>query len=168
MFHSNSSPLGQEKCQGMCIFDATHGSLRLTQRLAESFDQVVENAISMARSQSNDEIANELEALREGASTLQPVAAGPTADTAAGLDGEWAVLIADGGTAMLSTDLSTREVTVLGHRYTPLGLLYDLEPEQPGVSWRVIARDVRPIYGKSPLVRVNLVTGETEAVVAGQ
>jgi hypothetical protein len=164
MFHSNTSPLGQEKCQGMCIFDATHGSLRLTRRLAESFDEVIERAVSLARAQEDDEMADELEALCDAASTLQPIPAGPTGDAAAGLDGEYAILIAEGGTGMLTTDLATREVTVRGYRYTPLGLLYELEPEQPGVSWRVVARDVRPIYGRSPLVKVNLVTGEVEPV----
>ncbi|MBW2005319.1 MAG: DEAD/DEAH box helicase, partial [Deltaproteobacteria bacterium] len=34
-FYSNISPIGTEKCKGACIFDATHGSLRLTERLAE-------------------------------------------------------------------------------------------------------------------------------------
>jgi len=48
-FHANASPLGNEECQGMCVFDATHGSLRLTQRLAESLPDVLETAVALAR-----------------------------------------------------------------------------------------------------------------------
>jgi len=49
---------------------------------------------------------------------------------------------------------------VRNHRYTPRGLLYELEPERPGCTWLVSARDVTPIFGRSQLLRVNLVTGE--------
>ena len=50
-FHVRVSPTGIEKCLGMCIFDATQGSLRLTERLADSFGDILEEAILFARLQ---------------------------------------------------------------------------------------------------------------------
>jgi DEAD/DEAH box helicase domain-containing protein len=167
MFHANQSPLGAEKCQGMCIFDATHGSLRLTQRLAERFPEVLETARSLAASQGINDLASEIEAFRHAVLALRDT---PTAAIETSLSGcaddEWATVIAAGGTGMLVTGTRTVEVVVRGHRYTPRGLLYELEPEQPGTTWLVTARDVRPIFGHSPLVRLNLVTAQTEPLAA--
>ena len=55
----------------------------------------------------------------------------------------------------------TEEVEVIGHRYTPQGLLYELRSPEPQVAWMVRASTVIPIYGMTKLVRTNLVTGET-------
>ena len=167
MFHANASPLGADRCQGMCVFDATHGSLRLTQRLAEQFPEVLETARSLAASQGANDLANELEALRDAVLAFReaPTAAGESS-VPSPADDEWATVIAVGGTAMLVSGTRTVEVVVRGHRYTPRGLLYELEPEQPGTTWLVAARDVRPIFGHSPLIRLNLVTAETEPLAA--
>ncbi|HXH09449.1 MAG TPA: hypothetical protein VNP04_06780 [Alphaproteobacteria bacterium] len=64
LFHANTSPLSQEKCQGMCVFDATHGSLRLTQRLGEGFPEVLEIAIALATAQDDLELADDLLSMR--------------------------------------------------------------------------------------------------------
>ena len=168
MFHANTSPLGNEKCQGMCVFDATHGSLRLTQRLAESFPGVLEMAIALANAQDEVELAVELLSMQQAVMELEHttrIQFGAPMDFQSWAEDDWVVLIAPGGVGilgMLQSDRGPREVKIRDYRYTPRGLLYDLEPEQPDLTfWQVAARDVRPIYGRSPLIRVNLVTGET-------
>ena len=161
LFHANQSPLGEGKVQGMCVYDATHGSLRLTQRLAENFADVVEAARSVAAANGDTELAVELAAFAEEVATLSP----GTARAASGMvepapESEWVQVVAAGGAAMLVDAGNPTEVTVVGHRYTPRGLLYELEPQQPGTKWRVVARDVQPIYGRSPMAQLNLETGE--------
>jgi DEAD/DEAH box helicase domain-containing protein len=165
-FHANGSPIGSEKCQGMCLFDATHGSLRLTQRLAERFAEVLDTARAIALGQQDDARAAELAALRDAVGALEAAPAGPAGALSEQADDECVTVIAPGGAGMLVSGGRTGEVTVRGHRYTPRGLLYELGPEQPGVTWLVVARDVRPIFGKSPLVRLNLVTGESFALAS--
>lgn len=48
-FHSNVSPVAAKSagCKGICIYDATHGSLRLTQQLAENFGEIVGKAFDL-------------------------------------------------------------------------------------------------------------------------
>lgn len=163
MFHAKASPLGNEKCQGMCVFDATHGSLRLTQRLAESFPEVLETAFALATARRDLNLAAELQSMQqavlqlERATVLQP---GRPVDAQSASPDEWVILIAEGSVGMLESDTGAQEVRIRGYRYTPRGLLYDLEPAQPGLTvWQVAARDVRSIYGQSQLIQVNLVTG---------
>ena len=72
LFHANASPLGQEKCQGMCVFDATHGSLRLTQRLGEAFPEVLEISVALAKTQDEPELAQDLLLMRQAVMTLEP------------------------------------------------------------------------------------------------
>jgi hypothetical protein len=53
------------------------------------------------------------------------------------------------------------DVTVKGVRYTPQGLLYELESPKPG-RWMVVQSSVQPLNGETRLVRFNLTTGEME------
>ena len=90
---------------------------------------------------------------------------------------EWTVLIARGTTAMHAHVKSGLiEVTVRNYRYTPQGLLYELEPLRPVVArdqegevvevpkgkWLVPGRSVQSINGQTRLMRVDLTTGEEE------
>lgn len=71
-----------------------------------------------------------------------------------------AVVIASGQVGMHVAAGETREVRVLGWRYTPRGLMYQIESSTPGVRESVPAEAVQAIRGVSQLVRVNLTTGE--------
>ena len=166
MFHANVSPLGNNKCQGICIFDATHGSLRLTQRLAENFQEVLETGMALSKAQEESEIAFALDSMRKAAGELHVISlpGGPPVTQPPPID-DWVTLIDRGGTGMLQLDNGMVEVKIRDFRYTPKGLLYDLEPTQPDVKiWQVATRDVRPIYDKSPLIQFNPITGETRPV----
>ncbi len=162
-FFTRSAPAAVGECQGWCVYDATYGSLRLTEALAARFPAVAELALDMGRAEGADQaIIRQLRQLRRLAEGLEerPVQMAATALPTS--EGDWAVLIARGQKAMLMKEAATEEVTVVDHRYTPRGVLYTLRHPDPGVKWQVEASRVTPIYGETKMVRVNLVTGEEE------
>ncbi len=157
---------------GTVIFDATNGSLRLTERLGERFEEVVRAA---AESATDPVVRQDLSGLLGAVRRLAPRSLA-IAGTAAATD-EWTVLIAPGSTAMHTHVTSGLiEVMVRGYRYTPQGLLYELEPLRPAVArgqdgaivevpkgkWLVPATSLQAINGQTRLVRVNLTTGEED------
>lgn len=56
-----------------------------------------------------------------------------------------------------------------GYRYTPNGLMIELEPEaDASTKWLVAATAIAPLFGRTAMLRVNLETGQEEAAgVAG-
>jgi DEAD/DEAH box helicase domain-containing protein len=165
MFHSKSSPLGAETCQGYCVFDATSGSLRLTQRLGESFADVVATALDAARRNGEDEIAVGLAALQAfvGHLVSAPVpAAGPSSP----VDSEWVRVIAPGSRAVFRGQVEPQEVEVVGVRYTPQGLMYELRSPEPGVKWIVNTAVVEAIHGVSEERLFNPTTGDLDDIGA--
>lgn len=171
-FHANLSPLGPEPVRGLCIYDAAHGSLRLTQRLAEHLAEVLELALTFAREAEQPDAALEqdLEALRRWCATLQPTVPSLAAPAPAPApDDGWIALVAAGQPAVLRHGSGeTEEVTVQGYRYTPQGLFYRLAHPQPGTLWQVAAEAVIPIHGVTEIEQVNLMTGETRPLGTGE
>jgi len=128
-FHSNFSPIGTEKCKGICIFDATNGSLRLTEMLASNFKEILEEAIHFASAQKESLAVHELEEFRALVKRIKPtgIESGENKDTSA--DENWVSVIEPGQKGMYNrTDSGLTEVVVLGYRYTPQGLMYELQP----------------------------------------
>jgi hypothetical protein len=74
--------------------------------------------------------------------------------------GDWMEVIAPNQKAIHIDGNLTQDVEVLGHRYTPHGLMYQLHSANPGVAWMVRAGSVKPIFGQTRMIEVNLVTGE--------
>lgn len=183
-FHSNFSPIGPEKCRGMCIFDATHGSLRLTERLAEGFADVLEEAISFAGAQRDSSAVHELEEFANFVEDIRQEGIEEIREIELDDDENWTTIIAPGERAMHESREGPIEVVILEYRYTPHGLMYELKsPERrkkydiesilsknvrlseriapiSGVKWLVPANTIQPIPGETKMVRVNLVTGE--------
>jgi hypothetical protein len=72
-------------------------------------------------------------------------------------------VVASGERAMLVRGDDTAEIVVRRYRYTPEGLVYDIEDSRENVRRTVPAAAVRPLAGETRMMRVNLVTGdETE------
>jgi len=164
-FYAGSSPLGSAECKGLCIFDAVYGSLRLTRQLAERFPDVVEQAHSLAAARGDAETAVALASLADAARALSYVSVTASVPGPDRVDDEQCVTVIDkGGIGMLTTSARTSEVTIKDHRYTPAGLMYELVPSQPSVRELVRVSDVQPIFGKSPMVRLNLNTWESQPV----
>ena len=165
LFHAKLSPLGAEKCRGMCIFDTTAGSLRLTQRLAERFQDVVAAALALASPDDQPNVRAELAELAELVRTLRPETISEKSSGQALRDLSWVEVIAPAQRAMLRSGSEAGEVEVLAYRYTPHGLMYELAPRQAGVKWMVAASQVEPLYGETVTVRVNPTAGATTPVV---
>jgi DEAD/DEAH box helicase domain-containing protein len=159
VFSAKPSPLGPDQIQGICIYDTTAGSLRLTQRLAEHFAETVEYASESLIDDQNTELFVQLAALARMAASLQ--GAEPVVDVdVESADEDWVIVIAPGETAILGNASGTQEVEVVDFRYTPRGIIYDLKHRAQEVRWSVPAETVQPIYGETRLVRFNLMTGE--------
>lgn len=154
LFHSKTSPLGPEKCQGVCVFDATSGSLRLTQRLGERFVEILEAAVAMAAAERALDVQAELTRLAHTARGLHPAVAAETSFSGATRHTDCAEVIASGQKAMFRGQSETSEVEVIAHRCTPHGLMYELVSPQPGVRWMVAANQVEPLHGETTLLRV--------------
>jgi len=162
MFHSEQSPLGTGKCQGMCIFDATYGSLRLTQQLAENFPSVVTKLHKVLEQiEPGSDMLRDLQTMQNALGKMELVRVGHPVEPQAGsgID-EWVEVVAPGEQAMFLSESGTRPVNILGYRYTPQGLVYDLEPPHKGARHYISAEAVEPIYGRTRTIWVNLTTGD--------
>jgi hypothetical protein len=185
-FHARVSPTGIEKCLGMCIFDATQGSLRLTERLADCFGDILEEAILFARLQKDASAVDELEAFAGFVDDLQPQSLEDTRVIEPEDEENCFTVIAAGEIAIHESAQGPRQVVVLEHQFTPHGLMYALKPftekknddltssrthgvpaskrlsQKFGVRWLVAANTVQPIPGETKMVRVNLLTGKSK------
>lgn len=165
LFHSQQSPLGVERCQGACVHDATNGSLRLTHRLAEHFEDVVSSAIRIAESNERVEEERELRVLLGFVRHLAPSLVDESVDGGGVSEPNWVVVIAPGERALYQSQDGPIAVDVRGYRYTPLGLMYDLTPLDTmdcDAKWAVAASALQPLHGQTRMVQVNLITGETK------
>ncbi len=164
-FHSKRSPLGTEPCQGICIYDATHGSLRLSQRLLEKFPEVTSLAVTLAAAREMKDsllesallhICDLVRGLRKAKiprSKPEPI-----------LESEWTHIIAPCEKAVYIGAGAPQEAIVLGYRYTPYGLMYELKPDDISLNhWMVRAGAIMPINGVTKMQEVNLTTGETRS-----
>lgn len=157
-FFAKQTPFGPETCRGACVYDTTHGSLRLTQLLGERLPEILETAIAQA--EPDPPLAETLKRLAAAVSALRTAAPGePPGATPAGQADE-VLVVAPGERAMLVSAEQPGEVIVRTWRYTPQGLLYELQPDGSGVTQRVPAHAVVPLIGVTRLLSVNLITGE--------
>lgn len=170
VFHARVSPTDHGECRGMCIYDATSGSLRLTQQLLERYPEVTELAIAIARNAdpANEELVAGLIRLHVMVSRMvrapRDVGSGEIGQPGPAVVGDWAVVVAPGQSAMLGADHEPQEVVVKGYRYTPHGLMYELQHTDARQLWMVPVGSVNPIHGMTKLIHVNLVTGEEKAM----
>lgn len=165
-FYVRQSPLGSGPVQGVCIFDATHGSLRLTERLGEHFSRVVCAARDAAEIETVGGLPSPLLAplclLSSLAESLvsKSVDVGSFSAPARAADEGWVEVIAPAERALLLSGTEASEVTVMGYFYTPQGLKYQLKHENPTVRWTVEASAIQPLMGITKTVEYNQSTGE--------
>ena len=156
LFSAAGGPFDPSPTEGIVVYDATSGSLRLTQRLVGRLDEVLSAAIEMDE---EGEPSAELQALAEAAAATKAVTLTGGVQPAIPEDG-WVQVVAAGETAMLIDGPSgAQEVKVLGHRYTPHGLVYQLA-RAGADKWLVAAHRVHALAGVTRVVLVDLATGE--------
>jgi hypothetical protein len=111
----------------MCIFDATEGSLRLTERLAVCFGDILEEALLFARRQKDASAVHELETFAGFVRDLRPQnLEGPREIERNDENGS--IIIAAGQTAIHESAQGPMQVVVLEHQFTPHGLMYEIKP----------------------------------------
>ena len=178
-FHSNSPPAGPQKCRGMCIFDATQGSLRLTERLADFFGEILERAILLARLQNDTPALQGLKEIAGLTMDLQPQNLEGIGQMERDGQQNQSAIIAAGATAVHESTQGPMQVVVLEHRHTSHGLMYEIKPSvekakydpgsrpahrehstkrkppKTGMKWLVAANTVQPIPGETKMIPVN-------------
>lgn len=154
--HVKRTPWGDETVKGVCVYDATQGSLRLTSRLADDFAEVARAA---ARVEEEEAVKAALFALAEAFDALPAAEAGVSTPDGPGGD-RIVEVVAAGERAMLVRAEETAEIVVKRWRYTPEGLMYDVEDKREGVRRTVPAAAVRALVGETRTIRVDLVTGD--------
>lgn len=162
-FHARRSPMGEGVTTGVCIYDATSGSLRLTQMLGENFGAVLRKAAHLCEYDGDTACAMLLRQMKDWVDTMVDSGAVGAPTVSQDLGRDWVTVVRSGSRAMLVAPEGAEEVMVIGYRYTPQGLMYDLEPRKPGVRWSVRYEVVLPINGTTECVRYNLMTGEESA-----
>lgn len=164
LFHAKQTPFGTTAtCQGLCIYDGVDGSLRLTHRLAEKFCDIVRSAANYAEAERMLEVAGELDLLEKACSELPSVGIGGIAPgRQTDEDEQWTEIIAPGEKGVYTCEDGSREVTVIGYRFTPKGLMYELVPEkdQETGKWMIAAHAIQALHGFTKTIWVDLVTGE--------
>ena len=165
-FHVQQSPLGTGPLQGICIFDATHGSMRLTERLGENFAPVVRAAHLTAAGDGVGGISlNAIQALSALCSltdslTEKTTQQGQVLQQPAGSTSEWLEVVAPNEKVLLVSGTEASEATVTRYFFSPEGLKYQLLHENPGVVWTIKATDIQPLAGITKMLLYNPSSGE--------
>jgi hypothetical protein len=164
-FHAQNAPGGNSPVNGVCIFDNSNGSLRLTERLAANFSAVVSSALATEKNHGNADLVDALEGLlvelnRAATVICGDASAGVLSDTPTNSPDGWQRVIAPGSKAILTGISGTQEVTVLAHVYTPSGLQYQLQHPNPTIRWMIASDSLELINGVTPTMLYNVQTGE--------
>jgi len=161
-FHAKPSSEWDAQCQGVCIYDAVHGSLRLTKQLVECLSEVLHAALRLSETLEPRDATLEanLALLQECVNATTPSAVSIVGQPVEAT-GDWITVIAPSQQAVHLEGNGSKEVQVVTFRYTPEGLMYQLIPPRPGVTWMVKASSIIPVHGVTELLETNLITGET-------
>jgi DEAD/DEAH box helicase domain-containing protein len=162
-FHAKPSSVWDAQCQGVCIYDAVHGSLRLTRQLVERLTEVLHAALRLTETLEPRDATLEanLLLLQECVNTTTPSAVS-IVERPVETTGNWVTVVAPGQQAIHLEENGSEEVQVITFRYTPQGLMYQLVPLRSDVTtWIVKASSIIPIHGVTELLETNLITGET-------
>lgn len=155
--HAKETPWGP--ISGVCVYDATHGSLRLTSRLADDFAGIARAA---ARIEKDDILRAGLLALAAAVEStpeaaIPAVAASPAAGKSPG--SSVIPMIAVGESAMWFDHGSCDMVTIKGYQYTPEGLFYDISTNSAVRHWAQEST-IRSLAGQTRIVRIDLLSGK--------
>lgn len=161
---ANISPIGQGQIKGLAVFDTTVGSLRLTRQLPDKLEEIIQEAIRMAREEDANKIAADLESIAEKIPDLNKQnlrAIDNTIFDPGSTDG-WITVVAMNQNAICHDGSShiNEEVIVLSYLFTPQGISYKLKHPKDGILWQVTANMIHPINGVTQLEQYNINTGE--------
>ncbi|HEX2051830.1 MAG TPA: DEAD/DEAH box helicase [Actinomycetota bacterium] len=161
LFLSKSgSPFDESECRGFCVYDAAQGSLRLTEMLASHFREVVAAALELTRAVGSDVAADELLIAADKFSDISESRTSLASDFGR-QQPDWVPVVARGERAMYVSANRSEEVVVSGYRYTPAGLMYELESAND-VTRMIKWETLQPLHGETRMIRYNVMTGEID------
>jgi DEAD/DEAH box helicase domain-containing protein len=158
-FYSRISPFSLEKVKGLCIFDLTYGSLRLTQKLAENFTHIVDEAYERAKFGDRNlafllvQFKKEVKGQNFNKKVeLQYLGA---------VEQEWEIVFARNEKVLCQeSEEDTRILVVKRFRYTPAGIRYDLLNEKDNSVIKIDKTKVFPASANTKYMKFNLYTQE--------
>lgn len=162
-FYSPISPFDFKKIQGLCIFDLTYGSLRLTQNLAENFSHIVDEAFERAKLEDANLafllVQFRKEVMRQNFDKVK-------LDHVNFEGQDWEMVFAENEKVLYQESEDNSEVVkVKNFRYTPRGIQYDLINEKNSSVMTLIDKSkVFPLSDKTKMIKFNLYTGETTSI----
>lgn len=160
-FSSKIGPVNLEPTRGECVYDATRGSLRLTAQLADHFTAVLESARRLASTrETTQDIVAPLEQMHAWSSELRNSAAQSLA-AATDMGATTTRLIARGQRAIFLAGDYAREVTIKDFRFTPVGVRYELDSDDPALTRFVPVDAVVPTDESTSFVIFDPMTGDT-------
>lgn len=162
-FHSRISPFDFVKTEGLCIFDLTCGSLRLTQKLAENFTFIVEEAFERAKLEDKN-LAFLLVQFRKEVKLQNFTKV--ELDYIKVEEKDWEIVFAKNEKVLYQeSEDESKIVKVKNFRYTPRGVQYDLINEENNFVMPLIDKSkIFPISDKTKVVKYNLYTGEIRLI----
>lgn len=169
-FYSKTSPLGTDEVRGFAVYDTTYGSLRLTKLIITRLDEVLDEAIRIAREEKASNIATGIESIKNQSinfSSFKEVDGSIASSFFENHeDKEWIKVVKPQQKALLHDGSGhiNEEVVVLKYLYTPKGITYTLESSRQGVVWQVIANMIFPIPGETEYEEYNINTGEVRDI----
>lgn len=170
-FHIKKSSFWENECNGICIYDATYGSLRISKQLLERFEEVLDFATIREKTfaeEEKDEIVrqehlaflNVIQSLRSYFSKCHDSTDFMFySDTPHEEVEGWTKVIASGESAIIHDSGGDEEVVIQGYLSTPKGLFYHLQTFDNGLKRSIPARMVVPL-SDTKFVYINLNTGE--------
>lgn len=163
-FHTNVSPFGGPNCKGICIYDATNGSLRLTEQLADNFGNILSESVDLLGAQEtfDADLASRIAYLRECYTDMEPWSFGLVQQSVDKLDegAEWLEVFAVGEKVIFINGGQLQNVFVADYRYTPAGLMYQLSTGENGPRITTKMTQVLASDENTKTVRYNLYTGD--------
>jgi DEAD/DEAH box helicase domain-containing protein len=159
-FFSRVDPQGAPAAlRGFCVYDATNGSLRLTEQLAQNFGKALTVACELAQRRSETFVLNQLRSLMSIADSLASVRQEESSGDF--LKDGWMEVISPGEKGIYHGEGGRRdEVEIVNFRYTPKGAVYDAKTADPKIKQSYGVRSVEPIFGITKTCWWNPDTGE--------
>lgn len=165
-FFSKASPLGINEVRGFAVYDAAYGSLRLTKQIILKLDEILDEAIRIAREEKASNIAAGIESIKKQSSNFSSYQEEDGRIVSSLFDNdegkEWVKVVKPNQKALLHDGQGhiNEEVLILKYIYTPKGIIYTLESSRKGVVWQVIANMIFLIPGETGCEEYNINTGE--------
>lgn len=162
-FYMRSSPIWTSECTGLCIYDTTPGSLRLSHRLFDDFKDILDlSRILIEEREDIQEMNMILDEYLKWISTLHSfnVSQLIMQQDVNEADDNWVIVVAPNQKAIFKDLYTDEEVTILEYRYTPHGLMYRLETNDKSETRLVPHANIIPLPGETIMIEANLTTGE--------